>query len=71
MSYVKNTIAHQRITAYLAAFDDWERRNKEAQEAWERLVKSVHQMTDYDKKVFKRVFEKWIKEAKNAASSVD
>lgn len=65
-------IALQRITTYLNAFDDYKRREKEAQEAWERVVKAVHNMTDYDRKVFDRLYEKQLAEVKkNATSSFD
>ena len=65
-------IALQRIMIYLSAVDDYERRKKEEREAWKRVVEAVHNMTDYDRNVFERLYEKQQKKKKkNAASSVD
>ena len=65
-------IALQRIMIYLSAVDDYERRKKEEREAWKRVVEAVHNMTDYDRNVFERLYEKQLAGVKkNAASSVD
>ena len=65
-------IALQRIMIYLSAVDDYERRKKEEREAWKRVVEAVHNMTDYDRNVFERLYEKQLAGVKkNAAASVD
>lgn len=65
-------VACQHIVAYIAAYEDFVRRDKERQEAWERVVKAVHNMSNYDKRVFSRYCEQQIAEVvKNVATSLD
>ena len=60
-------IALQRIMIYLSAVDDYERRKKEEREAWKRVVEAVHNMTDYDRNVFERLYEKQLAGVKKNA----
>lgn len=70
MMPVKMSIALQRIFAYVDAFREYERRTKEQQESYERMMATQKQLTDYDKKVFDRLIEqKFGKEAMSRVAS--
>lgn len=67
---VKMSIALQKIFAYVNAFAEYERRTKEQQESYERMVEARNQLTDYDKKIFDSLIERYFgKEAKDRVAS--
>ena len=70
MMPVKMSIALQKIFVYVDAFKEYERRTKEQQESYERMVEAQRQLTDYDKKVFDCLIEqKFGKEAMDCVAS--
>lgn len=53
----KTCIAFQRINNYIFAQQDYERRQREADEAYARMLTAMRSLTDYDRKVFDKLAE--------------
>lgn len=53
----KMCIAFQRINNYIFAQQDYERRQREADEAYARMLTAMRSLTDYDRKVFDKLAE--------------